>query len=184
MKHGILTKKIEFQTDGERREFRKVFERCNSECPKKISHDFLVQEIAITLYKLGITTRIEVAELLCRESNTRGIRDLFHSSHIKLPISSRAVPGDGTWNCEQLELRAVAANDRSDSTVVRVPLHVNGQRIDEGKRSGTTLCQDAQDVEIRAVLANPLTTIVRYQSSLKRDLYRAFRERERLLSEE
>lgn len=170
LRHGILARKVEFDTDDQRAEFLELRQRCKTEHhPKGLIEKFIVEEIATLFWKLGITEFLEVRELLRRQELSDGVDSIFH----KLPISSYGLPLDRGWDCDRIVVRAVAGNDQRSAYTTRGFRVVNGQ-INPGLRAtNNSDYQKGDHLEIEAVLGSTLENMTHHQAKLKRDLYRA-----------
>jgi hypothetical protein len=96
----------------------------------------------------------------------------FHKS-LELPISGHDLPLDRGWDCERLVVRAVSGKDTSNSSASRGPAVFQNQVIKAVQNSQNHDTQEAGHLEVEAVLGNSLANMTRYQSALKRELYRA-----------
>ena len=173
LRHGILARKVVLDTDEQRAEFRELRHACKKEwCPERLTEKFLVEEIAILFWKLGITEGLETRELSRRQDLRDGVDAVFHGD-LKLPISDWDLPIDKGWDCERIVVRAVSGTDTSNSSASRGPAVFEGQVIDGIQKSQNHNSQEADHLEVEAVLGNSLANMTRYQSALKRDLYRA-----------
>jgi hypothetical protein len=161
------------ETDAERTEFKSLFQRCQDELrPEGLLEKVLMEEIAITLWKLRITIRLESKELSLSQEDLRDpIGDVFHSD-LELPISDWDLVDKG-WNCERIIVRAVAGKDVIYSTASRGPTVYQGKVLDKLLTSRNQNSQQAGHLEVEAVLVSSLDKLTRYQSALRRDLYRA-----------
>jgi hypothetical protein len=133
---------------------------------------FFVEDIAWLLWKLQILQGLELRELSRRQDVPDEVNRVFHRE-LNLPISESDLPLDRGWDCERLVVRAVAGKDVSESSASRGPAVVQNQVMDAFQNSGNHTSQQADHLEVEAVLGNALEKIVRYQSGLRRDLYRA-----------
>ncbi len=173
LRHGLLARKVEFDTDEQRTEFLELRQRCKTELhPKRLIEKFIVEEIAILLWKLGIVESLEVRELLRRQELPDNVGSIFHKD-LELPISDYDLPLDRGWDCERMVVRAVAGKDERHSNAMCGPGVVQGQVIQALKSSQNSNHQEIDHLEIEAVMGSALENITRYQAKLKRDLYRA-----------
>src|SRR5208283_2171203 len=164
LKHGILTRKIVLETDEERKEFEKLFQHCKEDfSPNGFLEKFLVEEIAIDFWKLGTTIGLETEQLSLRQGGVRDQIDTVFHGELKLPIS----------DCEQFTVRAVAGKNQIRSSASRGPTLFQGQVVNELQQSNNFNKQEDDHLEVQAVLRSSLDKLTRYQSALKRDLYRA-----------
>jgi len=136
LRHRILARKVLLDSHEQRVEFRELRQLCKTELrPKGLIEKFIVEEIAIVFWKLGIIEGLEVQELLRRQKlsdglGSDGLDRIFHNS-LKLPISASDLRliADGTaigWLFGQLPartdvdpmLRLVGSGGRSDAQCV------------------------------------------------------------------
>src|ERR1035437_1017654 len=173
MRHGILARKVEFDTDEQRAEFLELRECCKTELqPKGLFETFIVDQIATVLWKLGIAEFLEIRELLRREELSDDLGGIFHTD-LELPIGDDDLPLNRGWDCERMVVRAVAGNDKRYSTTRCGPTVVQGQAVQALKTSQNNDNQQGDHLEIEAVMGSTLESVTRYQAKLKRDLYRA-----------
>jgi hypothetical protein len=176
VRHGILSRKVEFDDDEQRAEFLELRQRCKTELQKGLIERFLVEEIATLLWKLGITEFLEFREL----SRHQGLSDDVGSildKDLELPIRDLDLPLhlplDRGWGCERMVVRAVAAKDHHYSSAVHGPGFVQGHVVEALKSSQNNDSKNGDHLEIEAVMGSALESMTRYQARLKRDLYRA-----------
>jgi hypothetical protein len=173
LKHGILAKRVVLETHEERKEFRKLFEGCkNYYRPEGLLEEFLVEDVAFLKWKLGISLGLEIRELSLRQDVRDQVGSIFHGER-NLPISESDLPLDRGWDCERLVVRAVAGRDISSSSASRGPAVLQNQVMKDFQNSGNQTNQQVGHLEVEAVLGNALEKMTRYQSALRRDLYRA-----------
>ena len=173
LRHGILARKLLLETHEQRAEFRELRHACKKEfSPKGLLERFFMDEIAIIFWKLGITEALQAQELLRRQELADDVGSIFHND-LKLPISGHDLPLDRGWDCERLVVRAVSGEDTSNSSASRGPAVVQNQVINAFQNSQNSNRQEVGHLEFEAVLGNSLANMTRYQSALKRDLYRA-----------
>ncbi len=173
LRHSILARKLVLATHEQRAEFRELRHACKKEfSPEGLLEKFFVDEIAIIFWKLGITEALQAKELLRRQELSDDVGSIFHSD-LELPINGHDLPLDRGWDCERLVVRAVSGKDTSNSSASRGPAVVKGQVINAFQNSQNSNSQTAGHLEFEAVLGNSLANMTRYQSALKRDLYRA-----------
>jgi len=164
---------VVLDTHEQRAEFRELQHVCKTEfSPEGLLEKFLVEEIATLFWKLGITEGLQAQELLLRQELSDHVGSIFHKD-LKLPISGHDLPLNRGWDCERLVVRAVSGKDTSYSSASRGPAVVQGQVVNAFQNSQNSNSQNAGHLEFEAVLGNSLANMTRYQSALKRDLYRA-----------
>jgi hypothetical protein len=173
LRHSILAKRVVLETDEERAEFQKLFQSWKAEFgPEGLLEKLLLEEIVTLLWKLQITLGLETRELLRRQDVRDQVDGVFHSE-LALPISEWDLPIDRGWECERIIVRAVDGKDTSNSSASRGPAVFQNQVISAIQKSQKDNRQEAGHLEVEAVLGSSLEKMTRYQSAMKRDLYRA-----------
>jgi hypothetical protein len=172
-RHGILARRVVLDTHEERAAFRKLFEYCNEDLgPKGLLEKFLVEDIATLLWRLQISLGLEMQELSIRQELRDQLGSVFHGE-LNLPISESDLPLDRGWDCERIVVRAVAGKDQSCSSISRGPAVVQNRIMNAFQSTGNASTQEVGHLEVEAVLGSALEKMTRYQSALRRDLYRA-----------
>ena len=172
LRHGILAKRVVLETHKERVEFRKLFEHYkNYYRPEGPLEEFLVEDGALLLWKLGLLEGLIMRELSLRQDERDQVASIFHRE-LNLPISESDLPIDRGWECERVVVRAVAGKDESSSSASRGPAVVQNQVMKDFQNSGNHTSQKVGHLEVEAVMGNSLEKLSRYQSALRRDLYR------------
>lgn len=173
VRHGLLSKNLFLKTDDEHLAFQDLTCSCLNEFhPVGFLEDFLVEEIATTIWKIQIAVGLETKELSSRKTLRERVSGVFEGE-IELPLGAEDLPVDRGWDCERLVVRATASRDVGTAGGLREPSAVQGQRVPDSETLKTQHAQMASHVTLEAVLGNALTNITRYQGSLKGDLYRA-----------
>jgi hypothetical protein len=173
LRHSILAKRVVLETHEERSEFRKLFKHCNDDfCPRGLLEKVLVEDYAWLLWKLRILRGLEWRELSRRQDLRDQLGSIFNGD-LDLPIDESDLPLDRGWDCERIVVRAVAGKDESSSSASRGPAVVQNQVMKAFQNSGHSTSQKVGHLEVEAVLGNALEKMTRYQSALRRDLYRA-----------
>jgi hypothetical protein len=173
LRHGILAKSVVLETDEQRREFGELVRSWSEEfSPEGLLEQFLVEDIATVHYKMKIALGCETRELSHRQDVQDGMDGVFHGD-LKLPISTWNLPLDRGWECERVVVRAVAGKDNAHSSASRGPAVVQNKVISGFQNSQNQQSQVAGHLEIEAVFGSSLANMNRYQSSLRRDFYRA-----------
>lgn len=173
LRHGILARKLELETDEQRLEFDELLQSVRTDrAPEGLIEDCFVEEIAILFWKLGIVGGLEAKELLRRQDLSDEVGGIFNN-HLELPINRSDLPIDRSWDCDRIVVRAVAGEDKSHSNAARGPAVFQKQIISAVQKFENHNRQTAGHLEIEAVLGSTLEKMTRYQSALKRDLYRA-----------
>lgn len=172
-RHGILARRIVLKNDEEQAEFQRLFQRCQEGLNlESVLEEALTEEIAIIFWKLRITNGLESKELLRQENSQDQIGGIFHND-LELPVSHWDLPLDKGWDCDRIVVRAVADKDVIDSSASRGPTVYQGVVLKSLQKSQNHNSQEGGHLEVEAVLGSTLDKISRYQSVLKRDLYRA-----------
>jgi hypothetical protein len=157
-KHGLLAKKLQFQSEEEKSEFDQLVREIEEEQkPDGRLEQALIEEAAVCLWKLQSANDWEGQELANRRETSKAIlKNLTeHYDEEKLPMFKRwdsSSPARLGWDCQELTVRSGT--------------------IDSEKRSGDRNSK-AGKVQIEARMTTSLDTILRYQAAIKRDLYRA-----------
>jgi hypothetical protein len=158
-KHGLLAKQLAFRREDEAAEFKTLLDGLEKDfAPQGAVQGMLVEEIAVTWWKLGIAVGWELEDMANRREASRELlrRFIHNSQDVQLSSFSSddgRPPAFSTWECEGAMLRA------------------------RSKAQGDVLSneRDAKDggSEIELRITSAMDTILRYQTSLKRDFYRA-----------
>jgi hypothetical protein len=159
-KHGLLAKQLAFLSEDEAEEFKTLRAELEKDlAPQGAVQGMLLDEIAVTWWKLRIAVGWELEDIANRQEASRELlRRFIHNSQD--PQLSSLSSEDGhfaafsTWDCQGAVLRARSKGHGEDL--------LSNER--ESKDGGS-------EMELRITTA--LDTILRYQTSLKRDFYRA-----------
>jgi hypothetical protein len=163
VKHGLLARRIPFQSEQDQVEFGNLIaDLCDDYKPVGRTEAALVEEIAVTLWKLAMAIAWEMPQVLNRRQAATAILEVLSKNHDK-----RRVPlfteDDGApsvaqlvWECQGLVVRT-------------------GNRGSEVEDQESLACKTRTSgiVQIEAKLNTSLDTMLRYEAGLKRDLYRA-----------
>jgi len=173
LRHSILARKVVLNEDEEK-EYHRVWQSWKEHYhPVGKLERFFVEEITNISWKLQIALGLESRELSIRQGGVRDqIDGVFHGD-LKLPISEWDLPVDQGWECDRIIVRAVAGKEESNSNASRGPTVFQDQILRDLQKSQKHDSQKAHHVEVEAVIASSLDKLTRYQSALKRDLYRA-----------
>lgn len=174
LQHGILARRVVLKTDEERAEFHELSRSCHEEwCPKGSEEKFYTEEIVILYWKLQITEGLETRELSRRQELSGNVDGVFRKS-LYLPINDFDLPLDRGWDCERLVVRAVSGKTEGSSFASGGPPLVENQLPTTHRKSSNRHTGETGHLELEAVMASSLTSLTRYRSPLKRELYRAF----------
>jgi hypothetical protein len=174
VKHGLLTKALSFRNDEEKVEFRELASELEEDLkPRGILQGMLVQEIAVCWWKLQTTQRLQVEELRSRrKASTAILKTFIHCDESADPTSTRAddlrSAAPFGWECRELVLSVVGKQSEEESTSLHDD-HTTEKRGHLG---------------FEAKLGNSAESLLRYESSWKRDLYRAIAALRNLQMEE
>jgi len=160
-KHGLLSKKLVFESEEEKYEFEQLLEEVQQhENPVGPIERVLVEELAVCMWKLRMANGREATEFENRRIASNALMQTLADSHRfeKIPLFTRP---DGTasdshrgWECQELLFRC----EKRD--------HEEEYEIDGDRRS------KGGQVHIEAKMTTSLDSILRYQTTIKRDLYR------------
>jgi hypothetical protein len=162
-KHGLLSKALIFQDIQEEAEFQELVNDLLEEFqPKGVVERALTDEIAVSLWKMATAERWVLEELYSRRNAATAILDVFINSSDSAgnPFSKQEKKvrnaARAGWDCRELIVK-VGGNDEPSS----MELSFSSQ---EKKKSR---------LQFEAKLGDSADTILRYQTTWKRDLYRA-----------
>jgi len=169
VKHGILAKGLLFRSDEEASEFAQLQAQLEKDLrPADTLERILVEEIAVCYWKLRIVVGLEVEDIKTRQvAAGELLRKLISDCDDRLTVASDKGPGSPSrdcvqkvgWDCKEVVLSSgnhtddVLGNELSDMT-------------------------GSPRMEMR--LGSSLETIMRYEGSVKRDLYKAIEMFQRL----
>jgi len=163
LQHGLLAKYLLFENEEETEEFSRLLDELNDEHqPAGPTERVLIEEIAVCVWKLRTANGWENQELANRREASKAILRTVAENYDggQLPLFEQ---GDGSrsaaqlgWDCQELVVRTGTRNSEQESG--------SSSRDKNGK---------VGHVQIEAKLNTSLDTILRYQSALKRDFYRA-----------
>lgn len=174
LKHGLLAKHIVFSDEEEKTEFAAFMEELEKDLsPDGVLQHMLVVEIGTCWWKLERLVPLEMEDIrnrpvACRELLLRFISKAEDERvSVLSPDVSCAENREGMqnllWDCEEVVLRAGSTNHDAI-----------GEDLSETNGSSV--------MELR--LTRALETTLRYEGSVKRDLYRAMSILHKLQSEE
>jgi hypothetical protein len=163
-KHGLLSKCSHFETAEERQEFEDLLVELDTEQqPVGVMERALLEEVAVCLRKLQKANEWEQAEFGNRRQAAGAILKQLSSDDDgkKLILFDRysygvPAPAQLGWDCQELTVRDSKGGLK----------HENGFSKEDKTNHRS----------IEAKLTSSLDTILRYQSAIKRDLYRALAE--------
>lgn len=159
-KHGLLAKQLAFLNKDEAKEFKALRDELEKDfAPQGAVQGMLLEEIAVTWWKLRIAVGWELEDIANRQKASRELlRRFIHNSQDEQLSSLSSDDGRpaafSAWECQGAVLRARSKGHGEDL--------LSDER--ETKDGGS-------EMELRITTA--MDTILRYQTSLKRDFYRA-----------
>jgi hypothetical protein len=160
-KHGLLAKRLTFRDAEEQAEFMNLMEEVQNglESPT-VFERLLAEDVAIACWKLRHVNVWELEEIQDgRKAAKSLVMAVARNSDGQFPLfASRTDSQSGAlgWDCQDVVIRSGSANSEAE-----------GDPRD-GEKTGNT-----KQLEIVARLATSMDTILRYETAIKRDLYRA-----------
>jgi hypothetical protein len=156
LKHGLLARHLIFRDEEESNEFNRLLHELEFEyAPAGPTERTLVEEVASCIWKLKTANGWEIREIRHRrqagEAILRAVAENYCDEQISLFTKDDGSLG---WDCQELIVRTGSAE----------------RDLEEFSREKKA---KAGNVQIEAKLTNSLDCVLRYQSALKRDLYRA-----------
>lgn len=158
--HGLLSKRLKFESDEDRSEFgrllRELEEDRQSVGPLERT---LVEEAAVCIWKLQLANGLEARAIESRREASRALMQTVADNHQyeQIPLftqwNGKASAAHLGWECQELVVRSAKRDVRQER---------HGQ---------DDLNSNAGQVEIEAKLTTSLESILRYQTTIKRDLY-------------
>lgn len=170
VKHGLLARQILFRHDEARqREFKKFLDDLEHDLmPIGPIERMLVEEIGACWWKLRTATKLEFKEFRDHRNASKQVIAELQGAGYELNLFDESSTGTlPTWGCEKLVVRRSKGNS-----------HTKGEPsiVDKGNpfwnRSATSDL-DRGCLEVEATLTSSLPTILRYETNLKRDYYKA-----------
>jgi hypothetical protein len=163
LKHGLLAKHLEFQSPEEEAEFSSLHDGLTAEyVPLGRTEEALVEELAVVLWKMKEATAWIQKELRNRHRAAHAIVQVLaeHHDEGQLPLFREGDGGSSDaqlgWHCEGLVIRSGTGNSEEESRYRMADRHDRRAQL-----------------SIEATLQSSLDTVLRYQSALKRDFYKA-----------
>ncbi len=167
LKHGLLARRVVFQTDEEKAEFQAIFDELRREFePSGAIAEMLVEEVAVCWWKLSAALGWEAQELQNRHEATKAVFQALDQSDGRGPVLLHQVDdscsGHFGLECSELVVRSgtKTLNEEDDAS-----------GDEKSKKSG--------NLQLEAKLTVATETLLRYQSTTKRDFYRALEMLER-----
>ena len=162
-KHGVLAKHLTFKSAEEEAEFEALRNEFTAEYqPSGATERALVEEACVCLWRLGILDGWATQALANRRGAARAIVQAVAENYTDEQLAlftqgdgSRSAAGLG-WDCQELIIRTGSRNAEQE----------DAESLSDTKAKGG-------HVLIEAKLNSSIDTIARYQTSVKRDFYRA-----------
>jgi len=161
-KRGLLAKGVILQSEERRAEFEALMDQLEQEIkPKGMLQRMLVEEIGVCWWKLQIAQGWALEEIQNRRRASKSVIDTIveKSGETRFPLfqENESSPPTGlNWDCDELFVRSSSREQTKDKDAV----------LDDPE-------QKIARLEVTARLSSPLETISRYETRLKRDLYKA-----------
>jgi hypothetical protein len=172
-KHGILSKKMLFDSDEERFDYEELRKRWHEYYqPDGPAEEYCVKEMVNNEWNLNSVESLVMKELTRRRRSAEQVDGIFNTD-LHLPIESDDLPLDRTWACEKLVVRATADDDVTTSGRERHPKISQGKYVDNTQVASENEKRNRGHLEVHAVLGSSVDTLLRYQVRLKKDLYKA-----------
>jgi hypothetical protein len=172
-KHGLLAKKLQFRDDEERAEFKALLRDLRKEqIPKGAAAQVLVEDAALCIWKMRKIAGWDIAEIEHRRQAAKAMVGAVIEGfdNKQLDLFGRDVFGKSPvsrgWDCESLVVRTATGTSKGPEQLSFHPERKSGH------------------VEIDAKLCSLLETLLKYQATIKRDLYRALSELREMRREE
>jgi hypothetical protein len=174
LKHGLLAKHIVFRDQEEKTEFAAFMEGLEEDLsPNGVLEHILAEEIGTCWWKLRILLPMEMEDIRSRHVASKELllRFISRSDDERVSVLSPDVAGTESrtaaenlaWDCQEVVLKTGSTNH-------------DAYGDDLGESNGSSV------LELR--LTSALETVLRYEGSVKRDLYRAISMLQRLKSVE
>jgi hypothetical protein len=161
-KHGLLTKKLHFGDDEQRAEFNALLRELRKEqIPDGAAAQILVEDAALCIWKLRKTADWDLAEIEHRRQAGKAlvgaVIDSFDNDQLDLfdKYAEHKSPVTRGWDCESLVVRTATIASEGPEKLSLHPESKSGH------------------VQLEAKLCSSLDTVLRYQATIRRDLYRA-----------
>jgi hypothetical protein len=165
VKHSLLAKRLTFRDPEEQAEFAALLERVRKGVR---THDVLegivAEELSLCCWKLQAANGWELEELRDgrKAANARliAVAKTFRDDQLPLfatPTDPQAAASLG-WHCQELVIRTESASSEQEEEAD----FRDRERIGKSKQ-----------LQVVAQLGSSLDTVLRYETSIKRDLYRA-----------
>ena len=169
IKHGLLIRQLIFQDDEDRAAFNLLRDEVLAEYkPSAATELVLVEEIATCVWKLQLANKWESQEIENRRKATkallRAVAENYGDDRLSLLTQedgSRSAAQFG-WHCEELVVRSGHRNSEQGEKCEEI--------LDDEKKEKTS---QSGEVHVEARLRCSIENILRYEASIKRDLYRA-----------
>jgi hypothetical protein len=166
MKHGFRAQHLSFENDDQEKEYTELLEQLEEYYePDGPTEWMLVEEIANCQWMLRELNVWKSQEITNRRNAAKAILRAVAENYNaeRLPLFTTADGADSAaqlgWDCQELIVRTGSRNFEQDKLL--------GMSMDKNWKSG--------QVQIEAKLNTSLDSILRYETALKRDLFRALR---------
>jgi hypothetical protein len=163
VKHGLLAKRLIFRDQEEQAEFNALLDELQDEFrPEGVLERMLAEEVGVCWWKLKTALGWELQEIRDRRKAASAILLAVAQNYNeeRLPLFTK---GDGShsaaglgWDCQELVVRTGTTSSEQEEA-----------------RSSLDKTGKSDHVQIVAKLNTSMDSILRYETNLKRDLYRA-----------
>jgi hypothetical protein len=161
--HGLLVKGVVFRTDEEENEFHQLWTQFEEDlAPANALEQLFAEEIVTTIWKLRVALRWELDDIRIRQMDCH---ELLHRFSTNFPEGRVSLLSDDVVE-EGSPRRAEGSGWHCGEVVLKTGAHNRNAFAEQFSEK-----DDGPEFEIR--LTSAIETILRYQASLKRDLYRA-----------
>lgn len=156
-KHGLLADKIVFESDEEKENFGELVREVRQDRqPVGVIEDALVEEVAVCLWKLRAANGWEIQEVKNRRASSVAVMQTISESRKqeRLPLFSQwgsASDARLGWECQELVVRSGERDSKEGF----------GDKTEGG------------NVQFEMKLTASLESVLRYESAIKRDLFRS-----------
>ena len=164
LKHGLLTKALLLRNEKEEEEFQELAGELEADLqPHGIMQEMLVEEIAVTWWKMKTVQGLLTKDIRSRQKTSEAVLKTFNnaSSGVGVPLSSSSrelqMASEFGLECHELVLR------------------VEGKQFDEKRKKGPSWTTQRRPGTSRwkRDLVTSSETLLRYERAWKADLYRA-----------
>lgn len=161
LKHGLISRSLTFENEEDRLEFDALCTELQCDlAPQGVLEKMIVNDIALSWWKLLTVSRLQVQELDARQSKAAEIlnalgKDAQQMDSYFLSKPQAITTSASGWECREVSLRKQTSNSKENST----------QYVGDQEGSGT--------VVFEAKLGSSADNLVRYENLWKKNFYKA-----------